>query len=1222
VQPFLAPSRPRRRRPHLRRIVAGAATLALAASGLAVALATPASADVVPQGSGGYLTSPPGATPGMGCNTDSRTYLTNDVPAGTAVPTNDWWSSLVFRNSQGGYASCDSVMPLYAHPAAYQPTTEGMTVSYPTVLQLSQYEYHYPHTPDFTVGVAGLSTASVKVAGWTDWTVTSSQSDGTRTLRSTIGHGLPFSWYEATGGDATISLADGTTAWLENGGTLGLSVRGRSFALFAPHGTTWAKSGTTYSAPAGRFSVVALPDVPETDRAGVVAQYAPYAYSPVTDTHVSYAYDDATAKVTATYHVTATPWAGSGSSETGAVVALYPHQAAVLSGTTLSGLTYTSPRGTMPVVVGGHGFTTVDTFHGVLPEIPAVATSSGTARTTLENYLDQVAADPLDQRGDDTYWTGKSLGRASRIVEISDQLGRTGQRDSALSAIRDQLTDWLTATEGKTAHVFAYDSQWQTLIGYPASYGSETELNDHHFHYGYFIAAAATLARFDPAWAQQYGPMVDTLIRDANNYDRTDTRFPYLRDFDVYAGHDWASGDAPFGAGNNQESSSEGMNFDGAVIEWGEATGNREVRDAGIFMYTTQAEAINRYWFNSGGATFPTGYAFDSVGMVWGNGGAYATWFSGDPEMITGINTLPITGSHLYLGDDPATVQRVYGFMEQRNGGAPTVWQDILWEYLALGDPDAALAKLENDSGFSSEEGESKAHTYHWIRNLAALGNVDTSVTADSPLAAVFVKDGHRTYSATNASSVTKTVRFSDGTTLSVPAGRTATTGAFSWVGGGATGGDPVGPGDGGPGDGTGDDDECTATAPGAASGAVPTAATTTPLGTFNLTADGTLSATAGAAGTITLASAAGGSHIDEPHDPSTFVATGLTSSHLTGATGFSIKLDAGTMAGAAVQARVSYDWTGDGTWDRTETYPYFATDPVVGDETYTSGGATVDGSWADLDGGSVRLELWTVFGAATPTVTVGGASTLTAPFGTTSGDDGSPGGGDDSDDGGNPGDDDGGPGDDDGTTTCPTSTVTASLTAAARKTTYHDHGKVTATVTAAGRSVAGVLTVRKGAKVRAQIAVPARTGSATITALLPRSLKVGRHALSVSFAPAAGTRVAAPRAATVSLKVRKAKPRWGKVTVKKRLRVGTRGALRVVLKPRGAAKPRGAVKLLVGKKVVGRAKVRHRGTTWVAKVRTKRLHRRGKVSVRLAGNKFFTASKHATTVKVKRTRR
>ena len=92
--------------------------------------------------------------------------------------------------------------------------------------------------------------------------------------------------------------------------------------------------------------------------------------------------------------------------------------------------------------------------------------------------------------------------------------------------------------------------------------------------------------------------MVDLLIRDANNYDRADTRFPYLRDFDIYAGHDWASGHGAFGAGNNQESSSEGMNFANALIQWGQATGNTAVRDAGIYIYTTQAAAIHEYWFD------------------------------------------------------------------------------------------------------------------------------------------------------------------------------------------------------------------------------------------------------------------------------------------------------------------------------------------------------------------------------------------------------------------------------------------------------------------------------------------------------------------------------------------------------------------------------------------------------------------------------------------------
>ena len=40
------------------------------------------------------------------------------------------------------------------------------------------------------------------------------------------------------------------------------------------------------------------------------------------------------------------------------------------------------------------------------------------------------------------------------------------------------------------------------------------------------------------------------------------------------------------------------MNFANALIQWGQATGNTAVRDAGIFIYTTQAPAIQEYWFD------------------------------------------------------------------------------------------------------------------------------------------------------------------------------------------------------------------------------------------------------------------------------------------------------------------------------------------------------------------------------------------------------------------------------------------------------------------------------------------------------------------------------------------------------------------------------------------------------------------------------------------------
>ena len=53
----------------------------------------------------------------------------------------------------------------------------------------------------------------------------------------------------------------------------------------------------------------------------------------------------------------------------------------------------------------------------------------------MQNYLAAEQADPTEQVGDDTYWTGKGLGRAARLAEISDD-SATAVRDAALNAIR------------------------------------------------------------------------------------------------------------------------------------------------------------------------------------------------------------------------------------------------------------------------------------------------------------------------------------------------------------------------------------------------------------------------------------------------------------------------------------------------------------------------------------------------------------------------------------------------------------------------------------------------------------------------------------------------------------------------------------------------------------------------------------------------------------------
>ncbi|MDM7832099.1 glycosyl hydrolase [Cellulomonas edaphi] len=758
---------------------------------LAQALVLPATrAGAVDVGSGSYAQGTPvgGAVP-TECNnapvTNPRAHVTANFPAG-AIPTNDWWTSLLWRKF-----SCASVSEnLMAHPLAYHAFTNGLGVSYPTTASISGTatgvgEYHYGYAEDFRLGIAGLD-ADGKVDAYSDWTVSELWTNGTSSLRTTFGHGLPFVYATKTGGNATLTGAAAPTVWTNANGAVGYTINGHDYAAFGPTGSTWTVSGSTITSSLNGgtfFSVAVLPTKPgstNADRVAALDAFAPYAHNHVTGTKVSWSYDEATSKVTATYAFTTVARQGSG---TGTVYALYPHQRDHLAGATASGYSYVSPRGPMRVVVGSSQFQTVTTFHGVLPQLANTGFPAGSADASqLAGYVEQVASgDPFAGFGDDTYWTGKAFGRIAQVAQLANLTGSTSARDRLVSAMRTRLTDWMTASPGETTRSFWYNQPWGTLIGYPASYGSDTDLNDHHFHYGYYVVGAATVAEFDPAWAADsaYGGMVNTVIKDAANWDRTDTRFPFLRDFDIYAGHDWAAGHGAFGAGNNQESSSEGMNFASGLIQWGQATNNKTVRDLGIYLYTTQASAIENYWFDTDDEAFPAAFGHSTVGMVWGDGGAYSTWFSAEPEMIQGINLLPSTAGHLYLGYDPAYIRRNLAELERNNGGPATVWKDIIWEYQALADAATALSQFRAQaSSYAVEEGESRAHTFYWLKSLSGLGTVDRSVTANTPLHAVFVKDGVRTYQAANMSGTATTVTFSTGVRLTVPARSVASSNA------------------------------------------------------------------------------------------------------------------------------------------------------------------------------------------------------------------------------------------------------------------------------------------------------------------------------------------------------------------------------------------------------------------------------------------------------------
>jgi len=402
---------------------------------------------------------------------------------------------------------------------------------------------------------------------------------------------------------------------------------------------------------------------------------------------------------------------------------------------------------------------------GVLPMLPAQGIAD---HTRMVSYLKEEA-DKKPAGFGDTYWEGKHLGKLATLSGVAEVAGAAEQQTIFVTELKRRLQEWFTATPDKQSPVFYYNTNWGTLIGSRPSYGSDRPINDHHFHYGYFICAAAEVARADPAWAVQWGPMVRLLIRDIASPDRHDPMFPYVRCFDKYAGHSWASGDANFADGNNQESSSESLNAWYGMILWGQATGDNALRDAGIFLFNTERTAIEEYWFDVSGSNFPKEFPNVALGMVWGGKGAFGTWFSGDIDCIHGINWLPFTPASLYMGRHPGYVKKNHDrILSVRKGGADynTGWGDLVCMFNALQDPGSAAAFLDANPQCKLEGGNTHAFMYHWIHTLKNLGLNDSGVTADHPLTAVFNRGGKRTYAAYHAGAKPLTVTFSDGKKL------------------------------------------------------------------------------------------------------------------------------------------------------------------------------------------------------------------------------------------------------------------------------------------------------------------------------------------------------------------------------------------------------------------------------------------------------------------------
>ena len=380
-------------------------------------------------------------------------------------------------------------------------------------------------------------------------------------------------------------------------------------------------------APSPQISATTDLVPPSAEIADLMARHA-FAF--VTGSRVIWEYSELESRVKTRYAFEVTPADGI---DVEPLVGLYPHHwMQLVPGTKLSDYSLSSVRGPIRMMAAYY-FETELPFGGLLPTWP-VSGSEDELRDLGDFLTGDIrrTASLYTGHGNGTYWTGKALGSIAQLILVSEQLGQDDRAEALEAMLKARMEKWF---RGEGGFYFGYHRNVGTLVGYPEEYFSASGMNDHHFHYGYWLMAAAHIAKRDPGWLapDQWGKMVDLIMRDVATSQRNRDDFPFIRNFDPYEGHSWARGNSDFyGHGNDQESSSEAINAWAALAFLGEFTGNKEVRDLGVYLYTTEIASVLNYWFDIHGIVFDPEYPKPIASMVFGGGYGYSI-FSLAPEI-------------------------------------------------------------------------------------------------------------------------------------------------------------------------------------------------------------------------------------------------------------------------------------------------------------------------------------------------------------------------------------------------------------------------------------------------------------------------------------------------------------------------------------------------------------------------------------------------------------
>lgn len=357
--------------------------------------------------------------------------------------------------------------------------------------------------------------------------------------------------------------------------------------------------------------------------------------------------------------------------------------------------------------------------------------------TAVKNAIKPVALSEISQdmnaqtNLDSMYFSGKALAKFAQIVYvINDMLGDKALAQAGLNKLKAAFAVFAT---NKQKFPLIYESAWGGVVS-SATYVNRDPMadfgnsyyNDHHFHYGYHVLAAAYIGYLDKTWLAQNKDYVNTLVRDYANPTVLDTFFPPHRSFDWYHGHSWAHGLFPSLDGKNQESSSEDISAMYAIKMWGTVIGDTNMVARADLQLSVMTRSLQQYYlYTSDNTAQPPSFIGNKVaGILFENKVHHTTFFDPNIEAIQGIHMIPIHA--------PSGLSRSKTFIKQEwdtyfsNGRIDKInnaWKGIAYANYAIIEPAKAYAFF-NSSSFQPAWIDGGASRTWYMAYSAALGGL------------------------------------------------------------------------------------------------------------------------------------------------------------------------------------------------------------------------------------------------------------------------------------------------------------------------------------------------------------------------------------------------------------------------------------------------------------------------------------------------------------------